>query len=299
MIGLSWYSRFVGILFSWLHITCSAIHGSHLRRTTLHQSIKPPAIELDPAMAKGMKQLFTIQRVGLQRNGLQPRSPLAEGHRRCFTAGTMDNLGGNSLNMMHCSDADLTPSGMKPNRTIQDWQSFHFLNNGQIRNYMTGKCIRRVLCGSLPVYDLGPCSEERSATTWTVTKAVANQVNQKQFLGYPLSAVVRDMCNMCGPYQLLQKCKGEAMTSAQGCGEKVPAVGWTKLPSSAIREDQDSADDSPDGVVDDVVSVINQQEEMDGIDQDSSVGHEKGNCGTHLIDGVSEESWFYFLKVGK
>lgn len=296
MSSLPCCSLSVGILLSLCLVACSATHGRHLRRAKLNLTVgvQPPVVVMDPAMAAGMKVFFSIQRVGLQKDGMQPRSPLSRNHRHCLTAGPVDHLKGNALKLMRCSDADLTPPGEKVNRNLQDFQAFHFLNNGQIRNKITGLCVRRIMCGLTPVYDLGPCSEEASTTVWTVTKAVANQVGESQFLGYPLYATVKEMCNMCGPYQLLQKCKDAPLSSTSGCGEQGPPVGWTKLPASTEQADVKGEDAG--GVVQDIVDVIDEREPMDGMAADVDP---KGHCGTQMTDGLTEESWYYFLKIGK
>lgn len=287
-------------LLLWFLGICSASQQGNFRQGKLDQGVPPPPAEMDPELEKGMKQFYSLQRVGLQKSGIaQPRSPLAEGHQICLTAGPKDSLQGHALLLVPCSDPDLTPDGMNPpNRSIQDLQAFHFLNNGQIRNKLTGLCIRRMLCGVTPVYDLGPCDEKRTSTTWVVSKAIAGQVSKMQYLGYPLIAVVKDMCNMCGPYQLLQKCKGVPMASNWGCGESsAPNPGWTKNPSAYLDPEIMPSEEHND-LLNDISSDMNDEDEVDGIGGAPSNSKQE-TCGTHLLDAPSVSSWFYFLKVGK
>lgn len=303
MMALPYRTICANLLLLQLLVTCGAARQSHLRRVTstsnltLDQGVQPPGVELDPAMVAGMKMFFTLQYVGVQTRGVpQPRSPLSPEGKKCITAQGRNSLSGYGLKLVRCSDADLAPPGMKVDRSIQDLQAFHFLNNGQIRNKMTGLCIRRMLCGLTPVYDLGPCDQDQSATSWLVNKAVANSMEDKQFLGYPLIAIVKDMCNMCGPYQMLQKCKGEPMTGVTGgChSEESFEPGWTKNPSAFILPKEDTSNSF--SVLGTVIGAVDVAEEMDGI---METPEKEGFCGTWLVDGPSAESWFYFLKVGK
>jgi hypothetical protein len=149
-----------------------------------------------------------------------------------------------------------------------------------------------------PVYDLGSCDEDRTATAWTVSKAIANQPDEKQFLGYPLRAVTKDLCSMCGPYQLLQKCKGLPMQSNWGCGEKKVTPGWTKLPATIAEYPEQSEEDSDNeaSLIDRMAQGMNlEDEEFDALKQDPDP---KGHCGTFIVDGETAVSWWYFLKVG-
>eukprot|EP00746_Dinoflagellata_sp_MGD_P128545 gnl/MRDRNA2_/MRDRNA2_62889_c0_seq2.p1 gnl/MRDRNA2_/MRDRNA2_62889_c0~~gnl/MRDRNA2_/MRDRNA2_62889_c0_seq2.p1 ORF type:complete len:104 (-),score=26.22 gnl/MRDRNA2_/MRDRNA2_62889_c0_seq2:110-421(-) len=103
---------------------------------------------------------------------------------------------------------------------------------------------------------------------------------------------------MCGPYQLLQKCKGAPMSSNWGCGQAPPQPGWTKNPSAYQIPQQDTeGKELFSSVVDDALSSIEGGgEEFDGMAPDEDP---KGHCGTFMVDGANAESWFYFLKIGK
>lgn len=312
MISLVRYSLTVGIPFFWPLEVCSASQRRFglLRRitNTLHQGALPGMSGnsdllvpegISPEMAAGMKTFYTMERVGLQTNGVtQPRSPLDKKARMCLTVGPPDHLQGRALQLLGCSDADLTTEGMNKNESIQGIQAFHFLPDGRIRNMMTGLCIRRMLCGINPVYDLGPCDEDRTAAAWTVTKAIANQIDDTQFLGYPLSAVVKESCNMCGPYQLLQRCKGSPMASNWGCQDTVMKPGWSKLPVTTAVKDKDFNDvDVEGGGYGDVHKDVENM--FDGIDSvDMGSADLSQYCGTFMTDGASPESWWYFLMVG-
>jgi hypothetical protein len=223
-------------------------------------------------------------------------------------------LQGRALQLTRCSDSSLTYSGKNENKTFQSIQAFHFLYDGRIRNQMTGLCIRRMLCGINPVYDLGDCGEDSTTTAWITTKAVANQMNEREFMGSPLVAVVKESCNMCGPYQLLQMCKGVPMKSNWGCADTEIKPGWTKLPVTRPREEDhwgkegagwlegggysslDYHEDEKFGGSDTVDGV---EASFDGIDSvDMSQQDLSEYCGTFMTDGPSASSWFYFLRVG-
>jgi len=196
---------------------------------------------LSPAQEEAYTQGYTLQFVGLAKNGVEPRDTMSEAANRCMVAGGPSSAGGNSggggtaLVWEGCphfvqKDKFGVPTGDAKKPTAN--QLFQFTIDGKLRHVATGKCLRRVLCGpdlgpwgpERPyVYDLGFC-DEKGTVKINVWESRANMAAQTMALGNALNGV-EGTCIACGPFMMQQVCEGP-------CDMVEVTTGWTKLPSA-------------------------------------------------------------------
>lgn len=258
---------------------CGALVAGHLRQT-------PEAASQDS---------YLLQHVGYQAGGMaaQPKSPHSR-TARCLTAGGPDRKDGIALGWDTCQDLGVIDH--IDSRKLLEAQEFQLRPDGSMYHKKHKMCIRRMSCtegGTLQgyVYDLGACHSETD-TRIKVSKAQANNVDHMREMGALAHAVSLELCELCGPYKLVNMCLGHS-TACGGSYQGKP--GWTKLASQYLGYDatHGKSDYGRNAGGDDTAY------EQNGIDM-AGFGHTKhagGLCGSYVTDAPSMGSFFYVLKT--
>lgn len=196
---------------------------------------------LDPDVVNAMKRVYTLQYAGIDEQTGHVADPLLS-PTRCLVSLGQDNVDtrhvGLGVGFSECPNAVQLDKYGKPTGKVKapPWsQLFQLGLDGRFYHCGTGLCLRRVPCGSVHVYDLGDCESQGLAKfeTW---KAVANQADKLVRIGVPLAGAV-GVCQTCGPFLLMQKCRGE------GDCDRIPPppkTGWTKNCSHAPHDHRQS-----------------------------------------------------------
>jgi len=240
------------------------------------------------------EEFYLLERVGFQAGGIgpQPRSPHYP-KAKCLTAGGPDRKGGIALGWDTCQDRQFLSK--PPDQDLLKAQAFRLLSDGTIYNKKHKLCMRRMSCSEGNhllgyIYDLGQCSVD-SSTQIQVNKALANNVQHMKELGTLASAVATELCELCGPYNLKNRCMG-----SRECGDSYQAKpGWTKLASQYIGFD---AVHGRSEYGRNAGGEDSSYDEM-GIDM-AGIGptrHEDGLCGSYVTDAPAVGSYFYTLKA--
>jgi hypothetical protein len=187
---------------------------------------------------------YTLQFVGLARNGVEPRDFMAQHGNRCLIPTGLDEVGsattppGLGISFGECphftkKDKFGVPVGEAQKPDVK--MLFQFMIDGRVRHVQSGKCLRRALCGPSPgptggedrpyIYDLGLC-DENAVVKVQIWGARANRADQTMPIGNPLNGV-EGPCRACGPFLMQQYCRGP-------CDEAEVINGWTKLPSAYL-----------------------------------------------------------------
>jgi hypothetical protein len=268
-----------------------------------------PGLEWDA----GGIHFFFIQHAGLQQSGFlayrSARSPLDLEDALCLTAGKEDKLDGVSLYWHTCQEVFIGDMMVDPETGgvssrpyhvldphIREAQAFAFTWTGNIVSKSTGLCIRRSACSDERFgYDLGPCDGPGHVAVWEANKPAAGDIQRLEPMGTPAHAVTYDMCEVCGPYQLLERCLRQGLPGGggpDGCsGDGQYPSGWTRWPSHYL----------PPLKPDDESTVLERLVPDLGLAQSDMAGLGKtdkdGICGTYATDGPSLNSFFYLKAI--
>jgi len=251
--------------------------------STLATFGKPKKVSaLSPAQEEAYLKGYVLQFVGLSTNGIEPRDNMDFHANRCMVSGKPDDTGsgkgggGIGLKFDQCphfvqKDKYGVPTGDAKKPTPD--QMFQFMMDGRVRHVQTGKCLRRVKCGTDPgplgpkrpmVYDLGMC-DEKSTIKVQVWTARANLAAKTQGIGNALNGV-EGPCLACGPFMMQQVCKGP-------CDMVEVTTGWTKLPAAYLIK-----------------------KEKTEVDMLRFGPFEDGLCKSYVKDDEAMASWWYFHK---
>lgn len=161
-------------------------------------------------------------------------------------------------------------------------QEFTFTSDGQIRSYYLGKCLQRRECQGKYVYDFGVCNGPISAR-FIVKKSMANSVSKLRGMGSPLRALSRDFgCEFCGPYLVVQACKGREVEGGE-CNPTKFVPGWTRKGMQYVKPEREDSE----------------MRDSDDADNMGIAELSEAACGTLLGDGTTTSSFFYFKHVGE
>lgn len=236
----------------------------------------------NPDRIAAMKKVYTLQFVGLDSDGLEPRNPMAPKANLCMVAVGEDQagVGGTGLSFDPCphvmkNDKFGIPKGEPKKPEVK--MLFQFMDDGRVRHFQSGKCVRRIKCSvsnednseddALPsLYDLGDCSES-NAVRFELWMSRANRADIAMPKGNPLNSLMLP-CQMCGPYLMQQVCRGD-------CDSPTLQHGWTKDQSQTIRP-----------------KTAKSQERT--FKQMAPYKH--GLCGSFLKEDEEVASWWYFHK---
>lgn len=196
---------------------------------------------LNPDQEEAYLKGYTMQFVGLANNGIEPRDSMDVKANRCMVAGEPSESGGATggggigLTWEGCphfvqKDQYGVPTGDAKEPTKN--QLYQFTLDGKVRHVGTGKCLRRTKCGIDPgpmgpplpyAYDLGFC-DEKGTVRVQIWKSRARRADLTMPVGNALNAV-EGTCKTCGPFKMMQVCKGP-------CDMVEVTTGWTKQPSA-------------------------------------------------------------------
>jgi len=198
----------------------------------------------DPDVIRAMKKVYTLQYAGIDEQTGHIADPLLS-PTRCLVSLGQDSVDtqhtGLGLGFTECPNAVQLDKYGRPTGEVKapQWsQLFQLGLDGRFYHCGSGLCLRRVGCGSVHVYDLGDC-ESPGLAKFEAWRAVAHQADNLVQVGVPLSGVV-GVCETCGPFLLMQKCRGEG-----DCKQipPPPDTGWTKncshAPPSGQRQSSD------------------------------------------------------------
>lgn len=228
---------------------------------------------------------FLVQFVGVEDDASpQPRSPSSPKGSLCLTTGAEDKMNGVALYWHVCQTRNVIATGqLSP--AIHDAQIFYFTIDGKLRN-LYGKCVRRGDCGSRVAYDLGDC-EDFMVTSFTVSKAVANDLYALKSEGSLLSAAVNNACDAydeCGPFMVEDRC------GSNGCQENFEAApGWTRGRSQYVTARKNLEMPDPEALAADVAAQALQGTGLTGL----GATDDDGVCGTWVTEGPRGASFFY------
>lgn len=234
----------------------------------------------DPKRLEAMKKVYTLQFVGINPNGIEPRDPMARESNRCLTSIKEDTALGVGLSWSACphyTETDKFGIPMSETKQPKPEQLFQFMENGRIRHFQTGKCLRRVQCGGARkpkknnreppyLYDLGDCVD-MGVARYEMWSSRANRADIAMRSGSPVNGIV-GACKMCGPYLLYQVCRGP-------CNEPDPPDGWTRDTSQLIRKKKKS---------------------QEPLTYKMMSPYYPGLCGSFMRDDEEIPSWWYFHK---
>jgi len=224
-------------------------------------------------------QIYAIQYVGVQMRGVsQPRSPMSPKGNRCLTI-----IGSKGAKFQKCQLDDIGDETI--DTEIRERQKFTFTPDGQIRSYMLGLCLHRSDCQGLYVYDFAACGQPFSAR-FRIKKSMASSVTKVRSLGTPFQALNLDYgCTFCGPYLVLQRCKGQEVENGS-CNPSKVRPGWTKLRTQYVVPEKVSDDDV-------FSDILGSGRDILGVGELRQV-----ECNTLLTDGPSTTSFFFFKHMG-
>jgi len=251
------------------------------RRTSSYRTIasigKPKQVSaLSPEQEEAYKKGYTLQFVGIDSNGVEPRDQMALEANQCMIPGNASEGGGIGLTWGTCphfaeKNKYGVPTGKAKEPKIE--QLWQFTIDGKVRHVQLGKCIRRVKCGESGgpfapprpyVYDLGFC-DEKGAIKVTLWEARANMAAKTLPIGNALNGV-QGTCLACGPFLMQQICKGP-------CDTVEVTTGWTKMPTSyTVKKESQEKDYLRFGPFKD------------------------GLCKSYVKDEDAIPSWWYFHK---
>ncbi|CAD7923056.1 unnamed protein product [Amoebophrya sp. A25] len=230
------------------------------------------------------KMVFGIQRIGSYSADLpiSPHNPNAQ----CLQAGDLSE----EFNGIQSSE----PTTLGYDQVKKARQEFKFFGSGQLMSaFHGGFCLRRVLCRTQHVYDLGPCEDMDTRVVFEVSVPVRN-TNELKPVGRPLVALNQEpTCQSCGPFMMIQFCKHGQVRGKGHCvhaGSEKSRAGWTQLRSQWLPP----PDPNPGVPLFDVVESITRPASADGIAPLS-----QPVCGSFVGDGPDAASFFYFMKAAQ
>jgi hypothetical protein len=202
----------------------------------------------------------------------------------------------------------IDPMNGKPKRIhpvdpkVKQAQLFHFTKNGQIKAKVSRKCIRREPCGKYQfMYDLTQCDGLGAIAVFAVKKPQAGDLDHLLEMGSPAQAVQSDVCELCGPYMLYERCLSQGMPSMgkEGCTRGHAATpGWTNGvmhgESQYVGDEAVLGESGPE--YQDLSEKLDwrdrfqDQAEMAGLGQ----AEEDGLCGSMATDQPVLNSVYYF-----
>jgi len=271
-----------------------------------HSAAREAALPLPVAS----QPYFFLQKVGLEvaADGAQaPRLPHNDKANQCLTAGSAkdkDTLDGTALYWTLCQDSTFR-SKLISDPARREAQLFQFQEDGTVKSRSSGLCIRRMECSRGPrfLYDLGNCKDSNVLVKFQVKKALASNMKRMKDLGTLVQAVATEACTICGPFQLVERCKsGRPAGSSVGCQRSYQATpGWTKLASSYVGDAAASGHgdlnaDSGESLWTIISNIWNGEVPSFDVDM-SGIGEtdRDGICGSYVTDAPDLSSFFYLI----